>query len=151
MRASYKARSPKKRNGLSSRAENNNSSPHGSLGLSPVTAFRNGQGRRTPPEPATTRSSRREQQDKLARERSLIRQLETNIQHREEALRQQQAGARSMEDPKMEEPSDKNPLQREGSKILSRAEGKRHTSPPRLDTGEHMGKLDRDRSMVKQL
>ena len=31
---------------------------------------------------------------KLARERSLIRQLETNLQHREEALRQQQAGAR---------------------------------------------------------
>ena len=30
----------------------------------------------------------------LAREKSLIRQLETNLQHREEALRQKQAGVR---------------------------------------------------------
>ena len=104
-----------------------------------------------PPEPDTRRRSRRKQQDKLARERCLIWQLETNLQHREEALRQQQAGARLMEDPEMEDPSDKNSLQREGSKIPSWAEGKRHTSPRRLDTWEHVGKLDRDRSRVKQL
>ena len=47
-----------------------------------------------PQEPSNQRRSSGEQQDKLARERSLIRQLETNLQHREEALRRQQAGAR---------------------------------------------------------
>ena len=47
-----------------------------------------------PQEPSTRRRSSGEQQDKLARERSLIQQLETNLQHREEALRQKQAGAR---------------------------------------------------------
>ena len=47
-----------------------------------------------PQEPSTRQSSSGEQQDKTARERSLIRQLEANLQHREEALRQKQARAR---------------------------------------------------------
>ena len=52
------------------------------------------EGGKPPQEPFTRRHSSREQQDKLAKEMSLIRKLETNLQHREEALRQQQAMAR---------------------------------------------------------
>ena len=39
-----------------------------------------------------------EQQGKLARERSLVLQLESDLQHREAALRQRQAGARKRQD-----------------------------------------------------
>ena len=47
-----------------------------------------------PQEPSTRRRSSGGQQDKLARERSLIRQLETNLQHREEALYSSRPGPR---------------------------------------------------------
>ena len=52
------------------------------------------EGGQPPPEPYTRAHISGEQQDKLARERSLIRQLETNLQKREEALRQKQARTR---------------------------------------------------------
>ena len=48
-----------------------------------------GEGGPPPQEPSTRRCSFGEQQGKLARERSLIRQLEINLHHREEALRLQ--------------------------------------------------------------
>ena len=44
------------------------------------------------------KSSLVEQQSKLARERSLVLQLESELQHREAALRQLQAGARERQD-----------------------------------------------------
>ena len=57
------------------------------------TRVKYGEGGPPPKEPSPRRRSIGEQQGKLAGEWSLILQLKTNLQHREDGLRQQQAGA----------------------------------------------------------
>ena len=51
-----------------------------------------------PPEPSTQTRVTGDRRGKLDRDRSLVLQLKTDLQHREDALRQQQAGARERPD-----------------------------------------------------